>query len=169
MNNKCTKNSIIILLVIIGVGKYLPLYHFPEFLNNLYFNYGLIIMIMSFLLTGLCLLIWKTGVYVKLFSVIMFVSVFGFSHKIHDMNNKLIIEYNINSDILRNPILGVKLDTLNPKQGKGVFLFNCEFGLYDALVYSPNHHLVMNSWEIMNEECYHKIYNVDWWWYKHID
>lgn len=167
MNNRY-KTLILSAILLLGFGKYLPLYYCPEHLQNFYFNNGLFMLIASFVLILVLTFKWKFKLYKKLIFIALPVLGLLLSNKIADINNQLIIKYNSKNEIFKSPVLGVKID-MHSKLGEKVFLFNKQFGVYDALVYSPNHGLDSESWEFKNESSYYKVYNKDWWWYKHND
>lgn len=164
------RNKILILfaIFIVGILKYVPLFYCPQFLQDFYFNNGLVIFIISFLLLLGLVFKLKVKLYEKLIFILLPLMILFSSNKIADINNQIIIKHNTNRDIFSSPIVGVKIDTLS-KLGEKVFVFNKQFGVFDALVYAPNHGLDSESWEFKNESSFYKVYNNDWWWYKHND
>jgi len=164
------RNKILILsaILLIGILKYVPLFYYPKFLQDIYYNNGLIVFILSFLLLLGLVFKWRIRLFEKLIFILLPLIILFSSSKIADINNQIIIKYNTNREVYSSPIVGVKIDTLS-NLGEKVFVFNKQFGVFDALVYSPNHGLDSESWEFKNESSFYKIYNSDWWWYKHND
>ena len=101
------RNKILILsaILLIGILKYVPLFYFPKFLQDIYFNNGLIIFILSFLLLLGLVFKWRLRLFEKLIFILLPLIILFSSSKIADINNQIIIKYNTNREVYSSPIV----------------------------------------------------------------
>lgn len=162
-------NFVCPIIGIIGLLNYIPIIFCPLFLNDIYFEYKQIIIVLCLLALILITLI---SIKRKLGFIVLsiYIIVLLFSKQIREFENKIVIEFNSGKDVskFKTPILGYRLEIPNEKTNDipfdALFKFNQIFGTYQALVFKKNHGLTMESFE--GDYSLTKIYNKDWWLYK---
>lgn len=162
-----------LIVALIGLLNYIPVFYYPEFLNDLYFQFKLPIIGMCFLLLVIFLLLTNRRKVGKII-LVAYLFVLAFSKQIRNFDNQLVIEFNKNKELVdfKSPVLGYKLEISNSENSYDVifdamFRFNQSFGVYDALVFKKAHGLTLLSYD--GDYSLYKIYNQDWWWYKKMD
>jgi len=162
-----------LIVALVGLLNYIPIFYYPNFLNDFYFEYKIPIIGVCFLLLVI-FLFFGTRRKIGTIVIVAYLFVLTFSKQIRKLDNQLIIEFNKNKELsdFKSPILGYKLEISNSENTNDVmfdalFIFNHVFGIYDALVFKKAHGLTMSSFE--GDYSLYKIYNQDWWWYKKMD
>lgn len=162
----------------LGYGRFLPVPYAPGFAHSFFLSFGVLFQLLGLLVLSIVLisnLVRKRRILTVALSIVIYAGGWLASPYLNDWNNHLVMWVNEGraSEDFLNPVLGMQVQEEEPIQNSGTgrvrFRFNNLFMSYDELIYQPDHGLNTNIPEIKYEASFHKIYNQDWWWYKHLD
>lgn len=160
-----------VVIGVIGLLHYIPIFWVPEFLNDLYYNYKLFIISFCFILLVILAFV-ATNKKAGIITISIYLFVLIVSGFIRQLDNKILVWFNSNAseiEELRTPVLGYKKVVVNTSgnihdvQFDVMFKFNDSFGMYEALIFDKNHGLDIDSFD--GDYSLHEVYNENWWWY----
>ena len=175
MHNKKNRGLKILVLIFccffLGFLGYIPVFWTPVFLNEIYFNYSLVIICLFFLPITVLSLFLKSKFRFAL--PILYLVLIFLSPKLREFSNHFLIKYNSGKEIseFESPFLGYKMELPGSEKyqimGDAGFVYNNLWLTYDALIYQKNHNYNMKSFG--GDMALQKIYNENWWKYYHSD
>ncbi|MDR1583628.1 MAG: hypothetical protein LBS55_10310 [Prevotellaceae bacterium] len=148
-----------ITLLLIAHLKDIPLFWFPRWLNDLYYNNGFMIYCMAGCMTIILLCMWGKKTLINILCCLMFVVMLSLHGYISDIKYKLIMRVNISRDIheFYSPFVGFKV---NYKQNSVTFISERLFMTEDVLVYGEHNLNSLNRNEM--DASIKKIYDNHW-------
>jgi hypothetical protein len=92
--------------------KDIPLFWFPQWLNDLYYNHGFMIYIVALCLTVILLCIWKKKPIIYILCCSMFIIIIFLHGYISQARDKLIMQVNRSRDIREfySPFVGLRIE-----------------------------------------------------------